>query len=345
MSKILDLKTKYHNYDSRSMNNHQKTDLREALRAFSVGDLTSVDEHKMYVELLKLFRTSLAEDDKLKGDNYPALLESLLSVGEDGVYSTPLRFLFELIQNVDDCDYADHSCVELDVQTDYNNGKIVLTYNETGFTPFNVFAITGIAEAAKNVSSDKVEIGEKGIGFKSVFGVADKVLIQSGKFSFELYKNNFTIPEPAYENFEEVSGTRLTLFVEPMKVKGIYDEFVRKYHNKESLFNQNPLLFLNKLTKLHLYFDSLRSLTFNVSRSAPVLGSDLQIETNVHLSVDLRDYHSANDKPIIQEIDCTRYTKQIIYNRDMCVSRYGAKTAFTEKKMYMQIVFPSVDSL
>ena len=93
MSKILDLKTKYHNYDSRSMNNHQKTDLREALRAFSVGDLTSVDEHKMYVELLKLFRTSLAEDDKLKGDNYPALLESLLSVGEDGVYSTPLRFL------------------------------------------------------------------------------------------------------------------------------------------------------------------------------------------------------------------------------------------------------------
>ena len=29
----------------------------------------------------------------------------------------------------------------------------------------------------------------------------------------------------------------------------------------------------------------------------------------------------------------------------MCVSRYGAKTAFTEKKMYMQIVFPSVDSL
>ena len=101
MSKILDLKTKYHNYDSRSMNNHQKTDLREALRAFSVGDLTSVDEHKMYVELLKLFRTSLAEDDKLKGDNYPALLESLLSVGEDGVYSTPLRFLFELIQNVD----------------------------------------------------------------------------------------------------------------------------------------------------------------------------------------------------------------------------------------------------
>ena len=345
MSKILDLKTKYHNYDSRSMNNHQKTDLREALRAFSVGDLTSVDEHKMYVELLKLFRTSLAEDDKLKGDNYPALLESLLSVGEDGVYSTPLRFLFELIQNVDDCDYADHSCVELDVQTDYNNGKIVLTYNETGFTPFNVFAITGIAEAAKNVSSDKVEIGEKGIGFKSVFGVADKVLIQSGKFSFELYKNNFTIPEPAYENFEEVSGTRLTLFVEPMKVKGIYDEFVRKYHNKESLFNQNPLLFLNKLTKLHLYFDSLRSLTFNVSRSAPVLGSDLQIETNVHLSVDLRDYHSANDKPIIQEIDCTRYTKQIIYNRDMCVSRYGVKTAFAEKKMYMQIVFPSVDSL
>lgn len=65
---------------------------------------------------------------------------------------------------------------------DLNNNRIILTYNETGFTPFNVFAITGIAEAAKNTSSTQNQIGEKGIGFKSVFGVSDKVLIRSGWF-------------------------------------------------------------------------------------------------------------------------------------------------------------------
>ncbi|MDY4430610.1 MAG: hypothetical protein SPE50_06725 [Evtepia sp.] len=36
----------------------------------------------------------------------------------------------------------------------------------------------------KNIAAGKNEIGEKGIGFKSVFGVSDKVLIRSVWFSF-----------------------------------------------------------------------------------------------------------------------------------------------------------------
>ena len=78
----------------------------------------------------------------------------------------------------------------------------MFTYNELGFTPANVFAITGIAEAAKNVSEEKVEIGEKGIGFKSVFGIADKVYIQSGRFSFYFTKDNIIVPVPFYDDFK-----------------------------------------------------------------------------------------------------------------------------------------------
>ena len=118
-------------------------------------------------------------------------LGSLLAVGEDGVYTNKMRFLYELIQNVDDCDYEDISDCNLEVFFERSNedtAKIVFTYNELGFTPANVFAITGIAEAAKNISEEKVEIGEKGIGFKSVFGIADKVYIQSGRFSFYFTK-------------------------------------------------------------------------------------------------------------------------------------------------------------
>ncbi|MBQ8135261.1 MAG: ATP-binding protein [Clostridia bacterium] len=99
-----------------------------------------------------------------------------------------------MIQNVDDCDYEKPEFCCLDINFDFNQNQIVLTYNETGFTPANVFAITGIAEAAKNITSTKNEIGEKGIGFKSVFGVAEKVWIRSGFFSFELSKKSFTIP-------------------------------------------------------------------------------------------------------------------------------------------------------
>ena len=42
-------------------------------------------------------------------------LGSLLAVGEDGVYTNKMRFLYELIQNVDDCDYEDISDCNLEV--------------------------------------------------------------------------------------------------------------------------------------------------------------------------------------------------------------------------------------
>ena len=126
--------------------------------------ITSVEDGKNYIELLKKFREAVAENDKFHGKNYSQLLKSVLSVGEDGLYSNNLRFIFELIQNVDDCDYEKTDFCCLDMKFDFYRDQIILTYNEKGFTPFNVFAITGIAEAAKNISSTKNEIGEKGIG-------------------------------------------------------------------------------------------------------------------------------------------------------------------------------------
>ena len=62
-----------------------------------------------------MFRKAVAENDKFHGANYPYLLNSILSVGEDGVYFDSLRFIFELIQNVDDCDYADEKDRMLDI--------------------------------------------------------------------------------------------------------------------------------------------------------------------------------------------------------------------------------------
>lgn len=320
--------------------------LRNELKNILPNDLESIDDHICYVELLNKFRFALAKSDELKGDNYPALLESLLSVGEDSVYSSTLRFIFELIQNVDDCEYNDPSNATLDIKFDTNQGQIVLTYNEKGFSPFNVFAITGIAEAAKNISAEKIEIGEKGIGFKSVFGVANKVLIQSSYFSFELHKNNFTIPIPSYDDFEPVAGTRLTLFVAPELSYRIYRSFVNEYCKRDALFNKNPLLFLNKLTELRLYIDGFRSLKFSVSRNTSLFSrTQLSTEEDVQIAVDLRDHCNGLDTNIRQDVRCIRYTMPITYNRKMCQSRYGETTAFTEKKMFMQVVVPSVDAL
>ena len=205
--------------------------LRDGLKAITPDDVTSSEQGKLYIELIKKFREAIAKLQNLNGANYLERINSILRVGEDGLYSNSLRFIFELIQNVDDCDFLSPEDCRLDMKFDLNYNRIILTYNETGFTPFNVFAITGIAEAAKNTSSAQNQIGEKGIGFKSVFGVSDKVLIRSGWFSFELYRDNFTIPVPAYDSNEYCQGTQMTLFI----AKGtggaryIYDEIKRQY--------------------------------------------------------------------------------------------------------------------
>lgn len=181
------LRKQYEHIDCRDLGSRQLEHLRDGLKSVTSEEIKSSKDGRAFIELLRKLREAIAENDKLHGENYPNLLNSLLSVGEDGLYSNSLRFIFELIQNVDDCDYRSLEDCRLDMHFDFSKNEITLTYNEVGFTPFNVFAITGIAEAAKNVSAAKNEIGEKGIGFKSVFGVAKKVLIRSGWFSFELY--------------------------------------------------------------------------------------------------------------------------------------------------------------
>lgn len=260
------------------MDKNKLQELRDVLK--SVSNLETLEEHREYISVLRKFREAIEENALLNGKKFNATLSSILSVGADGIYTNELRFLFELIQNVDDCDYKNPEDCELSIHFDFNRGTITLEYNEVGFSPENVFSITGIAEETKNISPDKIEIGEKGLGFKSVFGVAEKVLIQSGMFSFMIYRDHFTVPIEQYEGFSGISGTKLTLFIMTKKTSdenarirercdichNIYNKLVSEYCTESALFNKNPILFLNKLTKIKMWFDCLDSLEFNVSK-------------------------------------------------------------------------------
>ncbi len=331
-------------------------ELKRILSSTEPTDLVSVQEHRMYIELVNKFRSALVEFDQFKGAKFSETLANLLAVGANGVYSDDLRFMYELIQNVDDCEYEDLTDCKLDIKFDINNGAIILTYNETGFTPFNVFSITGIAEESKNISPEKIEIGEKGIGFKSVFGIAEKVHIQSGKFSFILHKDNFTIPIPEYSsNYLYEKGTKLTIYLAFDKEKGnkesfsynFYRKFVDEYGKEDSIFNKNPILFLNKLTSIKLYIDSFKSLTFNVDKGGKnvVLKNGLVIEEDVILRAQIYDYNNGQERNINKEIYCLRYTKDILYDSLSCISRYGNDTKFPYKKMKLQVVVPKIEEL
>ena len=332
----------YEQIDWRDLGDSQLDELEAILTNTSPKDISSSEEGRFFIEQLSKYRHSIAKTTRRNGGNFLTLLNALLSVGEDGLYSNSLRFIFELIQNVDDCEFPSPDDCCLDMHFDFNNDIITLTYNEVGFTPYNVFAITGIAEAAKNVSSSSNEIGEKGIGFKSVFGVANKVRITSGWFSFELFKDNFTIPVPAYDSFEYCSGTKMTLYV-PGRAKDIYDEIKKQYCHKEALFSRNPLLFLNTLTSLRMHYDAYRCMEFHVSRSEIPVAEKYGIERDVIISVSLRNYDNQNDTQVDEEIRCTRYSYPVVFSRKACQSRYGEKTKVGDpdgRRMILRVVLP-----
>lgn len=346
MNNIHEIYKRFGQVNPGDLSGNQKKEMYSILGTMAPDSLTTVEEHKMYVEVLQKLRQSTMDEMQLMGKKFLATLESLLAVGEDGVYSNNQRFIYELIQNVDDCEYEDISECNLEVRFCYHlePAQIIFTYNEKGFKPENVFAITGIAEASKNISADKVEIGEKGIGFKSVFGIATKVLIESGMFAFELYKNNFTVPVPHYDNFVPVKGTRLTLEMPSITCKEIYRGLVEQYMKKDAALNKNPILFLNKLTHLKMYFDGFRYIEFDVQRKNPIEKNGVLFEDSVEVSIDMKDTNNGYDRACKSEISCYRYTMPVIYGKNECVARYGEDVAFSERRHNIIAVFPKMSN-
>ena len=342
---IQDVSRTYAAIEAGDLSSNQKRALRDWLKHVQPGDLTTVDEHRAYLSVLQKFRQANREDMRFQGERFPEMMTSMLSVGEDGVYSNRQRFIYELIQNVDDCTYERVEDARLDIRFCYTTepGEIILTYNETGFTPENVFSITGIAEASKNISAVKVEIGEKGIGFKSVFGIADKVRIESGGFAFELHKEDFTVPVPCYENFTPVRGTRMTLFLPMQTCEALYRSLSRQYLRPDAVLNKNPILFLNKLTHLNIYFDSFRHLTFDVQRKPPEQRGGLFVEEEVAVAVDLQYTQNDDDRSVKKSIVCTRYTMPIVYGREACRSRYKDNASIEERRHHLVLVFPCLE--
>lgn len=333
MSKIGELYSKYAHLDTGKFDRYMAENLREELKSFKVGELRGEEEHKQYLELLRRFRIVVKEFTDLNGDHYLKTIKEIFSVGSSGMYSSELHFLDELIQNVDDCDYADPSNAKLNIRC---GNEMTFEYNEKGFRPCDVFAITGIAEKNKNNDPNKVEIGEKGLGFKSVFGVAKTVFIQSGYFSFKLNEDDFTCPIPVYDNFEFVDGTRLTLFMQPGNVKKIFDAYMGRYQSQDALLNKNPLLFLNKLSELRVYFDGFKSLKFTVERRFNLsMLSKLEKAEHVKLTYE-------EGKDVHKEITCTHYVMPITYDREAYFSRYG-ENIYQSKKMYIQVIVPDLE--
>jgi hypothetical protein len=116
------------------------------------------------------------------------------------LYQKSTHFLLELIQNADDNTYEN---VEPTLNISYSRRTLRLDCNEIGFGRKNVEAICKIGRSTKaGLGTSTRYIGEKGIGFKSVFKVSDVVWISSRYYSFKFdKKETLGMIAPIWEKF------------------------------------------------------------------------------------------------------------------------------------------------
>ena len=172
----------------------------------------------------------------------------------DNLYSKESRFLYELIQNAEDNFYSTATAngEEPFIAFKLYPDRIIIDSNEDGFSESNIRAICSVGNSTKKHSAGY--IGEKGIGFKSVFKIAQKVHIQSGPFSFafshtrEDDDDGLGMITPYYEDSEKLPmdvRTRMTLtLLDSTK----FEERVSEFQAVPDTF----LMFLGRLQRLSI---------------------------------------------------------------------------------------------
>lgn len=138
----------------------------------------------------------------------------------NSLQTSDARLIFELLRNADENSFTraqarnEAPFVTFKIAPSY----IILESNEDGFNTENITAISAIEKTSKLGS--RGYIGEKGIGFKSVFIAAYKVHIQSGLCSFSFNhrpgQSGMGMISPTWEDASDAPAdgiTRIKLFL------------------------------------------------------------------------------------------------------------------------------------
>lgn len=163
------------------------------------------------------------------------------------LYDTSTHFLREFLQNADDNDYDLGTIPWL--QLSYDTGFLRVDCNEVGFAADNVEAICTIRGSTKSGGNHANRTGEKGIGFKSVFKIAEVVWVSSREYAFKFDKNlDFGIIAPIWEEFPRPLSEKHTSFLLQLDNSCDEGQIIDSLRN----FDHTYLLFLRRLRQVTL---------------------------------------------------------------------------------------------
>ncbi|KAM6516418.1 hypothetical protein FALCPG4_014601 [Fusarium falciforme] len=219
-------------------------------------------------------------------DAQPSRIElsliAALDVVSDQLYQNPSHFLLELIQNADDTTFSPGvtPSLSLTLFSESDIGYLRTDCNEAGFTFADIDAITQVGQSTKKVATNgqRGYIGEKGIGFKSVFKAADIVHVASGHYEFKFDRNeHLGMILPIRSAFP--STQRLvdhTQFLLQLRDKKDCAEIEADLHNIEPQL----LIFLKNLRGLNIQIGDTRNSYHLEGDTSAALGEIVTIHSN-----------------------------------------------------------------
>ncbi|XP_027182294.1 uncharacterized protein LOC113780715 [Coffea eugenioides] len=193
------------------------------------------------------------------------------------LYTKDIHFLKELIQNAEDNEYLEAVGPKLEfVMTTKDitgvgaQATLLVFNNELGFSKANIDALCSIGQSTKKGKRRQGYIGEKGIGFKSVFLVSAQPFIFSNgyRICFKEFPDGdcgigYIVPEwvttrPSIQDLQSVYKSSIVLptttIVLPLKAEKA--ETVKK---ELSQIQPEVLLFLQKIKQLAVWEDGILS--------------------------------------------------------------------------------------
>ncbi|KAL4968127.1 uncharacterized protein BDV14DRAFT_206779 [Aspergillus stella-maris] len=298
---------------------------------------------QMTPEVRKQVEKALLMKDGMIGSSVVTLAKNL--------YNSTARFIFELLQNADDNAYtvAHEKSEDPFVLFRVYDGRIVVECNEDGFTHDNLVAICNVGKSSKTGAQGY--IGEKGIGFKSVFMVAWKVHIQSGDFSFSFRHkkgdSGMGMISPVWEESEDVLPrhlTRITLYLHDTELG---EAAVRHRETTlQQLSDMKPefLLFMKNVRRIEVkMYDDSESVASSTSYSMQDQWAPNQVrlkektQKNGELQEEVRYYHitkhSVSDLP---KSENRQYTNEEVNSRSYAKSE--VMLAFPSSKDAIPII-------
>ena len=193
-------------------------------------------------------------------------LNSAIQHLAEGLYSKRPHFIFELIQNAEDNKYKNQDKYQPYISfqlsktdptsTVDSDGALIIKNNEIGFMPDDVSSICAMGKTRKK--KEQGYIGEKGIGFKSVFRVTDNPHILSNGYHFRLPESDeetgfgYIVPQWIDTPIEGLDPSE-THIILPLTKKGFgYEDIEKMLQDVEP----ETILFLSKLQEIKIKTDS-----------------------------------------------------------------------------------------